>query len=101
MTLTNRKRALEQALASNALSDRHPSDFGRFVHAQWANDMVTADNAVELLVQHYKDNPIPDDESDFAAQDNHLGLTDSRQLRLAEADITMIRLAEIGLDSGV
>jgi hypothetical protein len=101
MGITSHQDALSQALSSNALSDRFPSDFGRSVHAQWANGLLTADDAVTLLIQHYRDNSIPDDESDFAAGGNRMELTDSRQLRLAEADITTIRLAEMGLGSGV
>jgi hypothetical protein len=101
MGITNRHDALGQVLASNALSDRFPSDFGRSVHTQWANGLLTADVAVAVLIQHYRDNPCPDDVSDFAAGDNRMDLTDSRQLRLAETDITTIRLAEMELRSGV
>lgn len=98
MDITGRQNAHSQALASNALSDRFPSEFGRSVHAQWASGLLSSDEAVALLIEHYRDNPIPDDESDFAAGDNRMGLTDSRQLRLAEADITTVRLADMGLD---
>lgn len=88
-----RRRAIEQALANNALSGFEPSDFGRSIFEQWIAGHWTADEAVALVIQHYKQDFWAD--SDDSAPENNMGLTDSRQLRLAEADITTLRMAEL------
>ena len=86
-----RRQAARQALAIHALSDLEPSALGSEVLAQWVDGHWTCDEAVDLVVQHYCAHPCSD--SDHAAQENLLGLTDSRQLQQAEADITILRLA--------
>ncbi|TCJ14924.1 hypothetical protein EZJ19_08540 [Parasulfuritortus cantonensis] len=91
-----RLRAVDQAIANNGLSGFQPSEFGRNVFEQWIGGHWTTDEAVALVIQHYRDNPIQD--SDNAARENRMGLTDSQQLRLAEADITALRMADLDVD---
>ena len=91
-----RRRAIDQAVANNGLSGLQPSEFGRSVFEQWIDSHWTTDEAVALVIQHYRDNPVKD--SDNAARENRMGLTDSQQLRLAEADITTLRIADLDVD---
>lgn len=87
----NRRWAIGQAVASNRIDGLIPSAFGRQLFEQWIAGHWSADEAVQALIEHHKQNPAPD--SDNAAQDNMLQLTDSRQLKQAEADITTVRMA--------
>ena len=51
-----------------------------------------------LFRSHYRANALANEDSDMHAKQNLLGLTDSRQLRLFEADVTTIRMAELEID---
>lgn len=94
--IEKRRQAIEQAIANNALSGFEPTDYGHSIFEQWIDGHWTIDEAVALVMQHYRDNPRPD--SDNAAGENRMGLTDSRQLHMAEADITTLRLAQLEVE---
>jgi len=91
-----RRQVIKRALVNNALSGFKPSDFGLGVFEQWIHGHWTTDEAVALVIQHYQQSPTSD--SDNAAPENNMGLTDSRQLRVAEADITTLRMAQLEID---
>lgn len=94
--IDKRREAIEQAIASNALSGFSPSAYAHAVFEQWVNGDLTTDAAVRLVKQHHRENPHPN--SDNAARENTMNITDSRQLHMAEADITTLRLAELEID---
>ncbi|HQT29604.1 MAG: hypothetical protein B7X81_01195 [Hydrogenophilales bacterium 17-61-76] len=94
--IDKRREAIGQAIANNALSGFSPSAYAHSVYEQWIHGNLTIDVAVRLVMQHHRDNPRPD--SDNAARENTMNLTDSRQLHMAEADITTLRLAELEVD---
>lgn len=48
-------------------------------------------------VMHYEQNALTGADSDHKAKENRMGLTDSSQLRLAEADITTLRMAQLDI----
>ena len=91
-----RRQAIDSAIGSNALSGYHTSDFGKTVFERWIHGHWTTDEAVAIVIQHYKENPCAD--SDSAARKNQMGLTDSHQLRVAEADITTLRIADLQIN---
>lgn len=95
-TTDQRRKAIEQAIGNNRLSGYTPSDFGHSVFEQWINGAWSTDEAVLLVKQHYRENRQPD--SDNAAAENAMGLTDSGQLHKAEADITTLRMADLEID---
>ena len=53
---------------------------------------------VDAVKGHYRANALANEDSDMHAKQNLLGPTDSRQLRLFEADVTTIRMAELAID---
>ena len=93
-----RRKAIDSAKASNALSGLEPSDFGLSVFERWISCECTAQQAVDAVKGRYRANTLADEDSDMHAKQNLLGLTDSRQLRLFEADVTTIRMAELAID---
>ena len=93
-----RREAIDSARANNALSGFEPSDFGRSVFERWIGGECTAQQAVDVVKGHYRASALADEDSDMHAKQNLLGLTDSRQLRLFEADVTTIRMAEMVID---
>ena len=93
-----RREAIDSARANNALSGFEPSDFGRSVFERWIGGELTAQQAVDAVKGHYRANALANEDSDMHAKQNLLGLTDSRQLRLFEADVTTIRMAELAID---
>jgi hypothetical protein len=88
-----RSAAIAQAIASTRLSGLEPSATARKVYAAWVAGHCSADEAVALLVQHYREHPVA--QSDGQAQPNKLALTDRRQLKEAEADIATLRMADL------
>ena len=90
-----RRKAIDSAKASNTLSGFEPSDFGLSVFERWVSGECTAQQAVDAVKGHYRHraNTLADQDSDMHAKENLLDLTDSRQLRLFEADVTTIRMA--------
>ncbi len=94
--IEKRRQAIKHAIANNALSGFNPSDYGYSVFEQWIDGHWTTDEAVALVIQHYRDNPHP--ENDNAARVNRMDLTDSRQLHMAEADITTLRIAQLEVE---
>lgn len=97
-TQTERRQAIDQAKANNALSDRIPSAFGLSVFEGWIRGELTTQQAVDTIKAHYRANLVADEQSDLHAPQNLLGITDSRQLHLFEADVTTLRLAELAID---
>ena len=93
-----RREAIDWARANNSLSGFEPSDFGRSVFERWIGGELTAQQAVDAAKGHYRANALADKNSDMHAKQNLLDLTDSRQLRLFEADVTTIRMAELAID---
>ncbi len=91
-----RRKAIEQAKANNALSGFEPSAFGLSIFDQWIVGHWTADEAVSLVIQHHQELEKSAAASDNAASPNKLGITDSARLKQAEADITTLRMAELG-----
>lgn len=93
-----RSDAIESAKANNALSGFYPSEFGEEIFEKWIRTPTcSTDDLVNEIIAHYKQNALCGDESDMLAQENKLGVTDSRQLRQIEADITTLRMAELEL----
>ena len=97
-TEADRRHAIDQAKANNALSGFTPSDFGLSVFERWIAGELNTQQAVDAIKAHYRANPVPDDQSDQHAPQNLPGITDSRQLRLFEADVTTLRMAELKVD---
>ena len=97
-TQADRRRAIDQAKANNALSDRIPSAFGLFVFEGWIRGQLTTQQAADTIKAHYRATPVTDEQSDLHAPQNLLEITDSRQLHLFEADVTTLRLAELAMD---
>ena len=93
-----RRKAIDSAKANNALSDFEPSDFGLSVFERWISGECTAQQAVDAVKAYYRASTLADEDGDMHAKQNLLGLTDSRQLRLFEADVTTIRMAELVID---
>ena len=93
-----RREAIDSAKANNALSGFEPSDFGRWVFERWISGEWSAQEAVDAVKGHYRANTLTDEDSDMHAKQNLLDLTDSRQLRFFEADVTTIRMAELAID---
>jgi hypothetical protein len=88
-----RSAAIDQAIASSRLSGLELSLVARKVYAAWVADHCSTDEAVTLLIQHYREHPVA--QSDGQAQPNKLALTDRRQLKEAEADIATLRMADL------
>lgn len=93
---TLRRKAIEQAKANNALSGYAPSAFGQSIFEQWITGHWTTDEAVALVIQHHQEIEKTAASSDNAASPNKLGITDSVRMKHAEADITTLRMAELG-----
>ena len=81
LLVQRRRKAIDSAKASNALSGFEPSDFGRSVFERWIGGELTAQQAVDAVKGHYRANMLTDEDSDMHAKQNLLDLTDSRQLR--------------------
>lgn len=89
----DRRAAVESATASSALSGFFPSLYGLSVYEKWIAGMDDVD-AIALLKAHHRTLEIEQAAtSDGKAQENLLGVTDSRRMRIAEADITTLRMA--------
>ncbi|UUZ46655.1 antitoxin VbhA family protein [Massilia sp. B-10] len=90
---SDRRAAVESATASSALSGFFPSLYGLSVDERWIAGMDDVE-AIALLKVHHK--TLEDEQaatSDGKAQENLLGVTDSRRMRIAEADITTLKMA--------
>jgi hypothetical protein len=94
--IDERREAIKQAIASNALEGFSPSAYAHSIYEQWVQGGLTTDAAVNLVKQYHRENPCSD--SDNSAQENMWNITDSRQLRVAEADITTLRIADLEID---
>lgn len=90
-----RSVAVDQAKGSSALSGFVPTEFGLSVYEQWIAGRWNVDEAVELLIQHHKELEAKADSTDQLASLNLLGITDSVRMKQAEADITILRMAEM------
>ena len=93
-----RREAIDSAKANNAMSGFEPSDFGFSVFDRWISGECTAQQAVDAVKGHYRASALANEDSDMHANQNLLDITDSRQLRLFEADVTTIRMAELVID---
>ena len=93
--LQRRRDAIGSAKANNAISGFEPSEFGLSAFEHWISGDYTVQQAVDSIKGHYRANALVDEHSDMHAKENLLGLTDSRQLRLFEADVTTMRMAEL------
>lgn len=91
-----RRKAIEQAKANNALSGYAPSAFGQSIFEQWIAGHWSTDEAVALLIRHHQESEKSAAASDNGATPNKLGITDSVRMKQAEADITTLRMAELG-----
>lgn len=92
---SNRRAAVKSATASSALSGFIPSQYGMSVYEKWIAGM-DENEAIVLLKDHHKALEIEHAAtSDLKAPKNLLGVTDSRRMRIAEADITTMRMAAL------
>ena len=92
---SDRRAAVKNATASIALSGLVPSLYGVSVYEKWIDGMDEKE-AIVLLKDHHK--TLEDEHvatSDGKAPRNLLGVTDSRRMRVAEADITTLRMAAL------
>lgn len=90
---SDRRAAVKSATASSALSGFSPSPYGMSVYEQWIAGM-DENEAIVLLKVHHKNLEVEHAAtSDGKARENLLGVTDSRRMRIAEADITTLRIA--------
>jgi hypothetical protein len=92
---SDRRVAVKSATASSALSGFFPSQYCMSVYEEWIAGM-DEDEAIALLRVHHQ--KLEDDQaatSDGKAHGNLLGVTDSRRMRIAEADITTLRMAAL------
>lgn len=95
VNINARRIAIENATANSALSGFIPTSFAASVFEQWISGL-DGNDAVLLLITHHKMlEAAHRTTSDGSADENLLGLTDSAGMRLAEADITTLRMAEL------
>lgn len=91
----SRRTAIENATASSALSGFVPSPYGVSVYEKWIAGLDGIE-AISLLKDHHKKLEAEQGAtSDGRAQRNLIGVTDSARMRIAEADITTLRMAEL------
>lgn len=92
---SDRRAAVESATANSALSGFFPSLYGMWVYEKWIPGMNEIDAIVLLKVHHKKLEDEQAATSDGKAHGNLLGVTDSRRMRIAEADIKTLRIAAL------
>lgn len=92
---SDRRAAIKSATASSALSGFFPSLYGLSVYEKWIAGMDENEAIVLLKVHHKKLEDEQASTSDGKAHGNLLGVTDSRRMRIAEADITTLRMAAL------
>lgn len=92
-----RATAVERAKVNSALSGYTPTEYGLSVFEQWIAGHWSVDEAIALLVQHHKEIDASASTSDEQASVNKLSITDSLRLKVAVADITILRMAVLAL----
>ncbi len=92
---SDRRAAVKSATTSSALSGFFPSLYALSVYEKWIAGMDENDAIVLLKVHHKKLEDEQAATSDGKAYENLLGVTDSRRMRIAEADITTLRMAAL------
>ena len=91
----DRRTAAKSATSNSALSGFFPSVYAMSVYEKWIAGM-DGNEAIDLLKDHHK--KLEQEHaatSDGKAHGNLLGVTDSQRRRIAEADITTLRIAEL------
>lgn len=90
-----RHAAIKSATANSALSGFFPSMYGMAVYEKWIAGMDEIDATNLLKVHHQQLEAEQAPTSDRKAVENLLGVTDSKRIRIAEADITTLRMAAL------
>lgn len=91
-----RQNAIKKANESSFLSGFEPSEFGMSVYEKWIAGELDVSSSIVLLIEYHKSLEIaPGSSSDQKALPNKLGITDLARLKVAEADITTLRMAEL------
>lgn len=91
-----RQEAIKRAKESSILNGFEPSDFGMSVYEKWIAGELDVSSSIVLLIEHHKGLEMAlGSTSDRKASPKKISVTDRARMKVAEADITTLRIAEL------